>query len=588
MIKASDFLRVGVLGLTAFGLAACVTTSKDGEGAASSGANTSLVGAAGIECVNPFSDTYECFDGQLLHVVAGDPSVIGTYPVQASPNRPPKTLSFGKSRGDSAPIDPAGRQVHAPKLKAYAEDILAKLLEVAPVEPPAIAVHIVSDPFYGGFATGENDIFINLGTFNEANTEDEVASLIAHEAAHIILNHFDRINLADRQREVGAMAVKTAVLSSSLRHTKFDKNTNKFISTTDDVTKTGTVQKAVIANEAYNFVSTDLVGSAWSRRQEDEADLLGLDMLVAAGYSRNGATGGLRILKEAYRERELFVDQLSSQTDDLEAALAADPSLQNLESVGIELGTRIGEALWKDMKTWVQRSHLDPEDRLENINAYVRREHRAARESSREDRLEANKKAANFDQLWERYTAVQRAYVMMTQNDFQGAKAEIAKGLKGSAASDPYPREVQAKILGGLGDVRGSLASYGKVRDGSIFSISGYVDKAGKELSIGQAKTALRTLETGEGHFGAELFYPLKISAYSSLGQKDQVTQTAELCSKSSLSTIREECRVSLAQVPAELGGQEGAPEAGEGGLLNALSGAGDSLSDVKLPSLFD
>ena len=585
---AISFLRLGAVVATAFGLASCVTTSSDGESAPSSSANTSLVGAAGIECVNPFSDTYECFEGQLLHAVAGDPGRIGTFPVQPSPNRPPKTLSFGKSRGESAPIDPAGRQVYAPKLKAYAEDILAKLLKVSPVEPPAIAVHIVSDPFYGGFATGENDIFVHLGTFNEAKTEDEIASLLAHEAGHIILKHFERIDLADRQKEIGATAVKTAVLASSFRHTKFDKNAGKFISTTDDVTKTGTVQKAVIANEAYNFLATDLIGSAWSRRQEDEADLLGLDMLVAAGYSRNGATGGLRILKEAYRERELFVDQLSSQTDDLETALAADPSMQNLENVGIELGTRIGEALWKDVKTWVQRGHLDPDERLENINAYVRREHRDARQSTQEDRLAANKKAANFDTLWARYDAVQKAYGLMSDEQFDAAQAELAKGLKGSVSGDPYPREVQAKILAGKGDIRGALAAYDKARDGSVFSISGYVDKAGRELSIGQPKTALRTIEIGEGHYGPELYYPVKIGAYGALGQKDQVVATAELCSKSSLSTIREECRITLAQLPAEVGGKEGAPEAGEGGLLNALSGAGDSLSDVKLPSIFD
>ncbi len=573
----------------AFGLASCVTTSSDGEGASSSGANTSLIGAAGIECVNPFSDTYECFEGQLLHTVAGDPGRIGTYPVKPSPNRPPKTLSFGKTRGESAPIDPAGRQVYAPKLRAYAEDILAKLLAVSPVEPPAIAVHIVSDPFYGGFATGENDIFIHLGTFNESKTEDEIAALLSHEAAHIILNHFERIDLGDQQKEIGATAVKTAMLASTFRHTKFDKNTSSFISTTDDVNKTGTVQKAVIANEAYNFLASDLIGSAWSRRQEDEADLLGLDMLVAAGYSRNGATGGLKILKEAYRERELFVDQLSSQTDDLEAALAADPSVNNLESVGIELGTRIGSALWKDVKTWAQRGHLDPDERLENINAYVRREHRGARSSSQEDRLAKNLQAANFKTLWTRYDAVQKAYGLMSQSQFDGAQTEIAKGLQGSVSGDPYPREVQAKILAGKGDLRGALGAYGKVRDGSVFSISGYADKAGKELSIGQAKTALRTIETGSGHYGPELFYPVKIGAYGALGQKDQVTATAELCSQSKLSTIREECSITLAQLPAEVGGKQGAPaSASDGGLLSGLSEVGDGLPDVNIPSLFD
>lgn len=589
ILRSSAAITAALLMLTA-----CKTTDGAGDD------SPSLVEKAGADCMNPLKDTFECFDGKLIEIIAGDPAVIGTFDVPPTPKRPPQTLSFDSARdgakGAYSPVDLAGRRVHAPVLEAYARDILAKLLAHSPNPPPPIAVHIISNDKFGGAATGENDIFVHLGTFNESNIEDTVASLLAHEAAHILLKHFDRVRIAEQNRELGAAVVSGAVFASSLKNTAEDGTTGSLETDEEKAKQSTLARRAALANKTYNFVATDVIGSAWSRRQEDEADLMGLDLLVAAGYNRAGAIKSMQILQALYNERETTEEKLGKAlTSALEgfgetgqkffASLITGAQDEETEDAALAYGIDSGEAILSIFADSIFRAkHLSPDERMEQIRAYSGREYRGmARSEGNPDRLASIKRKADFERLMRRYTDVEAAVGLLAEGEFDAAELRVREGLGGSVRQDPYPREVYARILAAKGDYSGAVAQYAKVRPGSIFSLSGYNEKAINEMLIGRNKTALVTLEVAATHYGEETFYPLSIRANGNLKNKAEVQAIGAACEADDTSSrVQAMCEAELSRISPAYGGTLGIEKSkGALGVLGGLLGAAKDIGDA-------
>ncbi len=563
-----------------------VSSAAGGGGDKGSEGGSWLTRAASAGCTNPLIATYECFEGQFIETVAAESAYVNPNPAPLSfTDRPPRTLSFsGRLQADgtraSAPFPAAGQIVYAPALKAHAEQVLGQLLAHAPTPPPQdISVHVIANPFFGGSATSENDIFIHLGTFNEIQNDGPLAALLAHEAAHILLNHFDREELINRQQQVTGFVSRAAVVAAGFSSQKFGKrpdgSTGFFTDPgkTEDAKKTATTAMAV--NYGVNFFTTDVIGGAWSRRQEDEADLLGNDLLVKAGYNPRATVQALRILKKMDAGRQLELEKLDADTSTLESAFQNGLSTEGIIAGLTDMAAQVFEAGWNDIRSYTQRAHRDPEKREEDMREYIKREHAQAGGAADGSALDAAKRKANFPKLWERYSKVNaaRAMLLVKPVDLPKAEATLRDGMGGSVAQDPFPRELLASILDQQGKTQEALASYGRIRPGGVLSLSGYIEKIDIELRLGREADARRTLQTAQGVYGKEAFYHVELRILAAEGDAEGVKRVAKTCEDSERADVQELCKTTLAGIPASLGGSQGQPE--EPGLLGVLTGAG-------------
>lgn len=114
------------------------------------------------------------------------------------------------------------------------------------------------------FACPGGTILITRGLLAKASSEDELAAILAHEIAHVTLQHglqaIKKANMAEAFTYLGSGAAQAAGKSEDLA-----KLTGLFDQSIDDIVKT-------------------LITNGYSREAEAEADALGRKFLAGTGY----------------------------------------------------------------------------------------------------------------------------------------------------------------------------------------------------------------------------------------------------------------------------------------------------------------
>ncbi len=124
--------------------------------------------------------------------------------------------------------------------------------------------YLLDSPIVNAFALPGGYIYISRGLLALANSESEMASVLAHEAGHITARHSAERYSHSVVTSLGAMILSTAIGSSG-------------------------------ASEALG-VGSNLYLSSYSRGQENEADSLGIRYLSHSGYTTKAMSAFLKNL----------------------------------------------------------------------------------------------------------------------------------------------------------------------------------------------------------------------------------------------------------------------------------------------------
>lgn len=149
-----------------------------------------------------------------------------------------------------------------PEVQAYINEVGQRLAKVAGRNEFEYEFFVIKDNDLNAFALPGGKIFINSGAILKANTEAELAGLLAHEMAHAVLSHGFRLM---------TQGTATANLTRLL--------------------------------PAGGYV-TGLLVTRYSREMEREADILGTRILARAGYAADGLLNLMHTLKKEYRNQE--------------------------------------------------------------------------------------------------------------------------------------------------------------------------------------------------------------------------------------------------------------------------------------------
>ncbi len=170
------------------------------------------------------------------------------------------------------------RYLDDPEVESYLNQLGYKLVSVSSRNQREFTFFVVSDPSINAFAMPGGNIGVHTGLLLAAQSESELASVIAHEIAHVTQDHIARMVAAQSQSYWPTMAALALALLASR------SNPN--------------VASAAIASTQAYSIQNQL---NYSRDYEREADRLGYEMLTRGGYDPRGMSGFFNRLQRANR-----------------------------------------------------------------------------------------------------------------------------------------------------------------------------------------------------------------------------------------------------------------------------------------------
>jgi Zn-dependent protease with chaperone function len=174
--------------------------------------------------------------------------------------------------------------VEVPDVQAFAQSVVDRLLATWNGAKPSVRVWITGEPAYGAEAVPTGDILLSIGTFNPDAASggiasvDELALLLGHELGHILLRHLDHIETMEK-----IVATTDLVSTGFTLAGTFSKP--QLIGGTLQVTSDQRlIDISTVGGLAATTLLSDTLAPSWARAQEFDADKIGLDLALRAGY----------------------------------------------------------------------------------------------------------------------------------------------------------------------------------------------------------------------------------------------------------------------------------------------------------------
>ncbi|MDH5650887.1 MAG: M48 family metalloprotease [Gammaproteobacteria bacterium] len=155
----------------------------------------------------------------------------------------------------------AGQIIDDPLLENYLNHLGFSLVAVSNTNDRDFRFFMLNDRDINAFALPGGFIGVNYGLILAAHSESELASVLAHEIAHITQRHHARVYaMGDRQIPIVAALIAAMILGAN----------------------DSEIGEAALATAAAASVQEQI---NFTRSNEKEADRIGISMLAAAGYS---------------------------------------------------------------------------------------------------------------------------------------------------------------------------------------------------------------------------------------------------------------------------------------------------------------
>lgn len=240
-----------------------------------------------------------------------------------------------------------------PEIDQYLNGVLARLQKSLPGTPASARVYVTPNTEFNASSFQDGGIYISYKALGALESEDELAAIIAHEYSHVLLQHY-KTNWIDS-------AAKFAYSAGNIYINRQVKA----------ATDTDLLRMMVTNNAALEFSQIGLV-PALTRDQENEADQLGLDLLLRANYSFAGALDFLSRMQQWDAINEAIQQKRKSNYIDLFAksensviAKAIDGQLDALEKKFAQFIRQTslhhdnGEERSKVLRTYLKRHYVN-------------------------------------------------------------------------------------------------------------------------------------------------------------------------------------------------------------------------------------
>jgi len=163
--------------------------------------------------------------------------------------------------------------IHDKKVSTYVTQVGNKVLAQSNKAPFDFHFSIIDSSAINAFATPGGYVYVNRGLINMVETESELASVIGHEIAHVNARHIASIIEKSQKISVATLA---AILAGA------------FLGGGGDLSA---------AAVTFSLATATTLNLKYSRENEEEADRLGMNYLVSAGYNGSAMLDFMKKMK---------------------------------------------------------------------------------------------------------------------------------------------------------------------------------------------------------------------------------------------------------------------------------------------------
>lgn len=357
------------------------------------------------------------------------------------------------------------RQLDLPATTVKLQHMLDTIAAEWPgVKPQHVVVRIAGTSVYQAEALPDNSIKVHMGLLTQAKSESEIAFILAHEYAHIVLGHLNRNDSIQAQNKLISTLADGYYYGTKLSQQEWS-DTTKALVVKDQAAIDEARMDAADRSQQLRMVLDVAVTPVWKRSQEDEADTLGYDLATRAGFNAAGASGtAFQNMAKSEGEQKTLAERVKADLDaSLKAAaekqakavatLAAEDKLnaETAEAAGEDFWTSFNknarDSVFASLHSVLTRSHRSPEERMAGLEAYST----AAYGDGGSIRpvavwLPAARATPEFTQASIVVSAVDAASAARERGDVVLANQQMAKLAKNAYANTPMVLNETARI----------------------------------------------------------------------------------------------------------------------------------------------
>lgn len=163
--------------------------------------------------------------------------------------------------------------IHDQKIHAYINKLGNTVLAQSEKAPFDFRFFVIKDSAINAFATPGGYVYVNSGLITLVENESELASVLAHEIAHVNARHI--ASIIEKSQKVG-IATLAAILAGA------------FLGGGGQLTAAAT---------SLSIATATALNLKYSREHEEEADRLGMYYFVSAGYDGRAMIDFLKIMR---------------------------------------------------------------------------------------------------------------------------------------------------------------------------------------------------------------------------------------------------------------------------------------------------
>lgn len=404
-----------------------------------------------------------------------------------------------------------------PEVEEYLNSVLAQILAANGFGDLAPRVYIHADRAFNAICAPDGGIYINLGMLAQLEFEDELAFLLAHEVAHFLYTHHKSDWYVNSQHKLLASAEKLKEVSTELK---------RFTGGVGGELEKKT-QKATQIGAVIYDLSSVVVHPAYGREQEEEADMLGLDLMVAAGFN------------PAFAEDVLY--DLGAYEEEIRAkagAAGGDLGLRSLEAFGLtdtgitnnsffqEISKGIGQAVSE-----ISSDHYPAEERIDAVLAYLDKHHPERPDTAPRPLPWTENPHHPITEINAKYQVAERAKAALDAGELNSAVKLAREAVTGIAKNHAYTRLVFFEIRRKQAQEKNARLNLKYALDGGAHSLAVYESLLDLEQVNRNWPRVLELIDEVKRTVGdAPNLLPHKIFTYSRMGERLKAEELRTTC----------------------------------------------------------
>ncbi len=252
------------------------------------------------------------------------------------------------------------------KLASYIESIVKRLLAGWQGPIPEVQILIESGAYFNAYLDELHQLHIATGVLRQVQNEDQLAAVVSHELGHVLLQHNSEKSLTQRTGLTLDLAGELMVSGSASLDALMGGK--KFKDKSEEPT---------LYLKSLGLVWSDILAPSWSRENEREADLIGMDLMMAAAYNYEELPVVIEYIHDAAIKRskrlekfnKYLRDYLKKHRPKIDTGFTSTVNNTIYDLVG-ELGNMLVDEI-TSLIALLNKSHDSREDRIDALKLYL-------------------------------------------------------------------------------------------------------------------------------------------------------------------------------------------------------------------------